>query len=122
MGIIKLSNIRVFAYHGCLTEEKKIGSHYRVDLEVGGSLLQSAQTDRLSDTVDYVALNQVVKEEMAKSSHLLETVAKRIITRVFDVSELVDSATVSVSKINPPIGGDVESVTIILAESRKNAH
>ncbi len=122
MGIIKLSNIRVFAYHGCLTEEKKIGSNYRVDLEVSGSLLQSAQTDRLSDTVDYVALNQVVKEEMAKSSHLLETVAKRIITRVFDVSELVDSATVSVSKINPPIGGDVESVTIILAESRKNAH
>ena len=59
---------------------------------------------------------------MAKSSHLLETVAKLIITRVFDVSELVDSATVSVSKINPPIGGDVESVTIILAESRKNAH
>jgi len=122
VGIIKLSNIRVFAYHGCLTEEKKIGSNYRVDLEVSGSLLQSAQTDRLSDTVDYVALNQVVKEEMAKSSHLLETVAKRIITRVFDVSELVDSATVSVSKINPPIGGDVESVTIILAESRKNAH
>ena len=122
MGIIKLSNIRVFAYHGCLTEEKKIGSNYRVDLEVSGSLLQSAQTDQLSDTVDYVALNQVVKEEMAKSSHLLETVAKRIITRVFDVSELVDSATVSVSKINPPIGGDVESVTIILAESRKNAH
>ena len=62
MGIIKLSNIRVFAYHGCLTEEKKIGSNYRVDLEVSGSLLQSAQTDRLSDTVDYVALNQVVKE------------------------------------------------------------
>ena len=121
MGIIKLSNIRVFAYHGCLTEEKKIGSNYRVDLEVNGSLLNSAKSDRLSDTIDYVALNQVVKEEMAKSAHLLETVAQRILMRVFDVSALVESASVSVSKINPPIGGDVESVTIILTESRKNA-
>ena len=34
MGIIKLTNIRTFSYHGCLEEEAKIGSNYRVDLTI----------------------------------------------------------------------------------------
>ena len=119
MGIIKVENIRVFANHGCLAEETKIGSDYRVDLEVKADLQTSAKTDKLSDTVDYVFLNRVIREEMQKPSHLLETVAKRILKRIFKEEGLVKKATVSVSKINPPIGGDVEMVTIKMTEKRK---
>lgn len=120
MGRIKLENIRVFANHGCLREETKIGSDYRVDLEIKANLETSATTDNLSDTVDYVLLNRIVKEEMSVPSDLLETVAKRIITRVLSALLLVEKVTVSVSKINPPIGGDVEMVTIKMTEKRKN--
>lgn len=120
MGRIKLENIRVFANHGCLREENKIGSDYRVDLEIKANLETSATTDNLSDTVDYVLLNRIVKEEMSVPSDLLETVAKRIITRVLNELLLVEKVTVSVSKINPPIGGDVEMVTINMTEKRKN--
>ncbi|MEZ4796990.1 MAG: dihydroneopterin aldolase [Flavobacteriaceae bacterium] len=119
MGIIKVENIRVFANHGCLAEETKIGSDYRVDLEVKADLQTSAKTDKLSDTVDYVFLNRVIREEMQKPSKLLETVAKRILKRIFKEDELVKKATVWVSKINPPIGGDVEMVTIKMVEKRK---
>ena len=59
MGIVKVSNIKVYAYHGCLVEEGKIGSDYRVDLEVKADLSISAKTDRLKDTVDYVLLNRI---------------------------------------------------------------
>lgn len=120
MGIIRVENIRVFAYHGCLTEEKKIGSDYSVDLEVRANLQKSAETDRLSDTVDYVFLNRIVKEEMLKPSHLLETVGRRILDRIFSEDQLIDKATVWVSKLNPPIGGDVEKVTVKMTENRKN--
>lgn len=120
LGIIKVENIRVFAHHGCLKEETKIGSDYRVDLEVKANLQQSAKSDLLRDTVDYVLLNKIVREEMLKPTHLLETVAKRILLRVFDEGRLVDEATVWVSKLNPPIGGDVEKVTVIMTERRKN--
>ena len=119
MGIIKVENIRVFAHHGCLPEETKIGSDYRVDLEVKANLKTSAQSDDLSDTVDYVFLNTVVREEMSQPSKLLETVAKRILNRIFLEDQMVSKATVSVSKINPPIGGDVEMVTIKMTEKRK---
>lgn len=119
MGIIKVENIRVYAFHGCLKEETKIGSDYRVDLEVKADLKASAKTDELSDTVDYVLLNNIVKEEMQQPSKLLETVAKRILNRIFKEDLLVKKATVSVSKLNPPIGGDVEMVTIKMTERRK---
>ncbi|SHI71127.1 dihydroneopterin aldolase [Algibacter luteus] len=119
MGIIKVENIRVFAYHGCLKEETKIGSDYRVDLEVKADLQTSAVTDKLNDTVDYVFLNRIIKEEMNIASHLLETVAKRILNRIFKEDKLVKKATVWVSKLNPPIGGDVEKVTIKMTDKRK---
>lgn len=119
MGIIKVENIRVFANHGCLKEETAIGSDYRVDLEVKANLETSSTSDRLHDTVDYVFLNKVVREEMAIPSKLLETVAKRILNRVFSEESLITKATVAVSKINPPIGGDVEMVTIKMTEKRK---
>jgi len=119
MGIIKVENIRVFANHGCLKEETAIGSDYRVDIEVKANLQTSAASDELSDTVDYVLLNKIVREEMAIPSKLLETVAKRILNRVFEEESLITKAKVSVSKINPPIGGDVEMVTIKMAQKRK---
>ena len=95
-----------------------IGSDYRVDLSVEASLSRSSITDALIDTVDYVTLNKIVVEEMGVAAKLLEAVAKRIMTRVFDSCPSVTSSTVSVSKINPPIGGDVERVTIVLTEAR----
>ena len=71
------------------------------------------------DTVDYVFLNRIIKEEMSTPSKLLETVAKRILDRIFNEDDLVQKATVSISKINPPIGGDVEQVTIQMSDVRK---
>lgn len=118
MGHIKLQNIRVFSNHGCLEEEAKIGSEYRVDLEIAADLGISAQSDELSDTVDYVHLNAIVKEEMAKRAKLLEKVAQHIIDRIFDEIALVNEVHIEVSKINPPIGGDVEMVTIVMKQNR----
>ncbi len=118
MGTIKLKNIRTFSYHGCLIEEGKIGSDYSIDLEIKTDLKKSCLSDDLHDTVDYVLLNKIVVEEMDIRSHLLEHVAKRIIRRIFNEAPTVSKIIVGVSKLNPPIGGDVESVTIELEETR----
>lgn len=118
MGIIKVNNIKLYAFHGCLDEEAKIGSWYRVDVEVKADLKKSARTDELVDTVDYVHLNYIVKEEMAIRSKLLEEVAQRILDRFFKELRMIIRAKVSVSKINPPIGGNVEEVVIILTKKR----
>ena len=118
MGTIRVNNIKLYAFHGCLDEEAKIGSEYKVDVEVKADLKKSSKTDALIDTVDYVHLNLIVKEEMAIRSELLEEVAQRILDRIFKEISMVKKAKVSVAKINPPIGGNVEEVVIILTKKR----
>lgn len=118
MGTIKLQNIRTYSFHGCLEEEARIGSDYRVDLEIKTDLRKSAVSDELKDTVDYVHLNKIVEEEMAIRSKLLEHVAQRILSRIFKEIPAVSRILLAVSKLNPPIGGDVEAVTIEMEEYR----
>ena len=118
MGVIQVNNIKIYAYHGCLEEEAKIGSEYRVDVSVKANLKKSSITDELIDTVDYVHLNHIVKQEMAVRSKLLEEVVKRILNRIFKELSMVEKAKVSVAKLNPPIGGNVEEVVVILSKKR----
>ena len=118
MGVIQVNNIKLYAYHGCLDEEAKIGSEYRVDVSVKANLKKSSITDELTDTVDYVHLNHIVKQEMAVRSKLLEEVVKRILNRIFKELSMVEKAKVSVAKLNPPIGGNVEEVVVILSKKR----
>lgn len=110
---IDVKGIRLFAYHGCMDEESRIGTDYEVNLSVWADLTTSAQTDKLKDTVDYVALNRIVKEEMAIRAKLLEVVAQRIINRILAEEPLVKRVKVSVSKLAPPIQGDVERVSVV---------
>ncbi|HPF09962.1 MAG TPA: dihydroneopterin aldolase [Flavobacteriaceae bacterium] len=118
MSTIHLKNIRLFANHGCLTEEEKIGSDYIVNLRVKANLVQAAETDLLCDTVDYVLLNKIVKEQMAIRSKLLEHVGKRIIDAIFQEVPLVTKVKVTVAKVNPPIGGDVAEVSVTMKSQR----
>jgi dihydroneopterin aldolase len=68
--------------------------------------------------VDYVLLNRIVVEEMAIRSDLLEHVAHRIITRIFE--EIPEVSELLWRFQNPPIGGDVEAVTIEMEEYRRS--
>ena len=113
-----MRNIRVYAYHGCLDEEGYIGSDYVVNLEVKADLSTAAKTDALADTIDYVQLQAVVRQEMAIRSKLLEHVAQRIITSIFDQLHMVQQVEVSVAKKNPPIGGDVAEVSVTMKMKR----
>ena len=120
MALITVEGIRVFAYHGHLPEEEILGGHFIINVWVNVDTLAVEQTDDLNDTVDYVLINKIVTEEMAIRSKLLEQVGQRILDRVFEESALVKYADVAVSKLNPPIGGNVEKVTILL--SKWNRH
>jgi len=121
MDKIQLEGVKLYAYHGCMEEESRIGSEYEVELMIWTDLKKSARTDHLKDTVDYVLLNRVVAEEMAIRAKLLEVVAQRIITRVFKDEPRVKKAQVKVTKMSPPINGDVERVSVLLKEKRKKS-
>lgn len=112
MGIICVQNIMIHTNHGCMEEEAKIGSDYIVNALIKTDLDQSAQTDDLKDTVDYVAIYTIVFEEMMIRAKLLENVVQRIIDRVLKEHPTVEEVQIEVQKLNPPIGGNVAYVSV----------
>ena len=112
MGIITVSGIKLYAYHGCMQEEAKIGSNYEVDVVIESDLSKAAMSDNLTLTVDYVAVNKIVTEEMAVRSKLLEHVAQRIIAKLANNHPEIVCMEVSVAKLNPPINGNVDRVVV----------
>jgi dihydroneopterin aldolase len=120
MGLICLNNIRVYAFHGCMDEEARIGSDYTVDLKLETDFSKAAQSDSLEHTIDYVAANLIVREEMAIRSKLIEHVAARILQRLKLEFGALEFAEVTVTKINPPMGGQVDSVSVSMAVRNLN--
>jgi dihydroneopterin aldolase len=122
MGKIKLKDIKIYAYHGCLSEENLIGGEYLVNLSVFSNLKKSSLSDELKDTIDYVSLLDIVKKEMLSPSKLLENVVKRVVDKIFLVFPKINKVSLEVSKLNPPINGNVFSVSVKNKVKRKEVH
>ncbi len=118
MDRIEVEGIRLYGYHGCLDEEGKIGTEYNAHVTVWGDLSKAAASDNLNDTLDYVIINRIVAREVATRSKLIETVAQRIIDALFGEMTNVRKAQVKLSKLYPPINGDVERVSVVLKRKR----
>ncbi len=115
MGTIKVENIVCYSYHGCMAEEASIGQTYLVGVEMNLDFSEAANNDDLSKTIDYCVINRIVEEEMAIRSKLIEHVGQRILNRFKRDLLIMKSATVEIKKINPPINGNVESVSVLLS-------
>jgi len=113
---IEVNGIQLYAFHGCLEEEARIGGKYEVDVEITTDFTTASETDDLNKTVDYVAVNQIVAEEMAIRSKLIEHVGARILKRLKVEIEHSASYKVRIVKISPPINGDVRNVVVVLED------
>lgn len=114
--VIEVNGIQLYAHHGCLKEEELIGGHYMVDLALLTDFSKAAENDELIDTVDYAALNQIVKEEMAIRSKLIEHVGQRIHLRIRKELKGILQLRVKITKLTPPINGDVKNVAIVISD------
>ncbi|MCW5899798.1 MAG: dihydroneopterin aldolase [Flavobacteriales bacterium] len=110
MGLIEVNGIRVFAYHGCLEEEARIGGHFQVDVHVEGDFASAERSDKLADTVDYGRVTAIVREQMALRADLIEHVARRILDALKEEWPAPHRWLVRVVKEHPPVAGAVEQV------------
>jgi 7,8-dihydroneopterin aldolase/epimerase/oxygenase len=113
---IEVNGIQLYAYHGCLPEEEKIGGRYEVDVMLNTNFTPAAEQDDLTKTIDYVDVNRIVQEEMAIRSKLIEHVGQRITNRLKQELDGIITTRVKVTKICPPINGDVKNVAIIIED------
>ena len=116
---ILLKEIRCFGYLGVGPEEYVIVNEYLIDVKLNVDISKAARTDEVTDTVNYAEVHQVIKNEMAIPSKLLEHVSGRIIQKLFDQFPCIEEIELRLSKRNPPMGADIESAGIELHCSKK---
>jgi 7,8-dihydroneopterin aldolase/epimerase/oxygenase len=114
MAQLTLQNMEFYAHHGHFTEENIIGGRFRVDVVIETDISKVAASDKLEDAVDYSRVYELVKREIHKVSHLIEHVAARIADSIHSEFKGIGQVTVTVFKLNPPVGGKMDhfSVTI----------
>ena len=113
-GLIEIEGMEFHAFHGHFEVEKIAGNRFLVDVKIKMDYSAAAKSDKLEDALDYQKVYQITKEEMDIPSDLLENVCNRILDRLYDSFPEISEASVKVSKMNPPMGGQIEKVSLTL--------
>ena len=111
MGLITVEGMRVFGYHGHLPEEAVLGGYFIVSVWVTADTSEVEKTDDLNDTVDYVKIIEIVKEQMTIRSNMIEHPAKRIVDAILPLHK-VQKVKVEVEKIQPPIDAAFDKISV----------
>lgn len=109
---IHLKGLKLYAYHGVLPQENRVGAEYTIDLRLKTDFTRAAETDRLEGTVNYAGVFNAVKKEMGIPSQLLEHVAWRIAKRLLDDFPTISEVNIALYKQNPPMGADCSRVGV----------
>ena len=114
MQYLELKELNFFAYHGVFPQERQVGNTYTIDLKLFADFSQAMQSDCLEDTINYVSVYELIKEEMAIPSNLIEHVAARIVRRIRHTFTEIEKVEIRLAKKNPPFGGDIREVAVCL--------
>jgi 7,8-dihydroneopterin aldolase/epimerase/oxygenase len=115
--VIHINGIDCYAYHGCLEAEGIIGGHYQVDVSIEKDVEKAVFNDELHDTIDYVTVHKIVREQMGIRSKLIEHAGGRILKELAHAFGGKKIITVRVTKFNPPVNGQIRDVNITLSDT-----
>lgn len=118
MSKITLENMSFHAYHGCLEHEKTLGNTFIITLTMELDTNNAKLTDELNDTLNYQLVYDVISAEMNIPSKLIEHISHRIADKLMFEFSQISQLTLKLSKLNPPLGGKVDAVSIEIEKVR----
>jgi dihydroneopterin aldolase len=114
-----IKELRLYAYHGVLPQEQKVGAYYTLNLEFETNFSDAMETDDLHNTVNYAEVLEIIKGEMAQPSKLLEHVGGRIVKTLFSTFPDVKRIKLQLIKENPPMGAECKGAGIEIEDFRQ---
>ena len=109
---IFLENVKIYAYHGVLPEEKIVGTYFIVNVELHADLWKAVGTDDLNDTINYAKINEIVHQQMNIPSELMEHVAGRILKNIKVTFPQISFVKIRITKTSPPMKGEMDGVSV----------
>jgi len=116
MELILIEGMEFYSFHGHYKEEQIVGNRFLVDLTIETDMSKPMESDNLKDALNYQRAYELVKMQMEQKSHLLEHIAGRILDALYSEMDGIKKATVKVSKMNPPMGGKINSVSVVMSK------
>ena len=114
MDYLLLNHMQFHAHHGFYEQEQKVGNTYLVDLKIGYDFSKACKSDQLEDAINYASVFDEVRIMMQNSCKLIEHLAENICVNLKLKFPDIQTIEIKVTKVNPPIIGQVESVGVIL--------
>ena len=111
---ISLSGMEFWAHIGCFEEERVIGTRFKVDVSFFYDAATAAETDDLTQAVNYQEVYSVVKSVMATPAQLLEHVVHNIVKELKKRFPQISDLKVTVRKLNPVLGGKTAEAAVTM--------
>ena len=113
MDVIKIDNLKVFAYHGVFEEEKQNGQDFYVNVKLISNLKKAGMTDQLQDSTHYGEVCFQIKKTLTEQKYdLIERACEQIVEDILIHFPLIYEATVELKKPHAPIPMEFDSVSV----------
>lgn len=120
-GTILIERLDLYAYHGCFSEEARLGQRFSLDLVLTTDLTAASLSDALEDSVDYGEVIRVVTETFTQRRFkLLETAARAVAEAILAGFAPVVAVAVTLRKPAAPIPATFAAVGVRLDVRREN--
>lgn len=117
MDLIQLRGLRALGICGVLAEEQERPQPLEVDLDIAADLSLASRTDDIEDAIDYGTIVEAADRVITgERFNLLERLAARIAEEILR-DERVQSVTVSVRKLRPPVPEQLETAGVCLTRT-----
>jgi dihydroneopterin aldolase len=116
---ILVRGLQVFARHGVMPEEARLGQRFSIDVTAHLDLRPAGESDDLRKTVDYEALVRLAIETFtARRFSLIEAAAEAVAQAVLASFPTVERVEVEVRKPAAPIDAVFAYVGVAVERSR----
>ncbi len=121
--IIEIKDLIVFANHGVLPEEKKMGQKFSISMRLHIDTAEAARTDDINKAVNYSEVCAFVTEFTKQNScKLIETAADNIAHALLMCYPSVSEVRITLKKPWAPIGLPLDSVAVEVSRKRSTAY
>ena len=119
MDKIRIDDIKIYAYHGVLPEEKKNGQYFYVSAELELDLKKAGVSDKLAQTVNYAEVTDLIQDTFVETNYdTIEAAAEAVLEAVLNNYKIIESVSIKVRKPDAPIDADFGDVSVELSRSR----
>lgn len=109
---IEIKGLQIYAYHGVMPSERRIGNLFSLDITVTTDFSKAMMTDDVLDTVSYAAIVETACRVMKQPSNLIEHVAGRLRDAIIAEYPQVTHGYIRIAKLHPPISAQLDFAAV----------